>query len=140
MPEKDSPETTFEKINPQTMELEVGIRSLRNITIYPLSMADQLRATDLIAQAMQGFVQKEGMEDTEFIAFAMELIKANLAKIIGMAVDEDGEKLLEELSNPQGMALVEAIFEMNYASISGNVQSLAEKVKKLFPSARQSLQ
>ena len=136
MPEKD--ESRMEKLNPQVMELEIGVRNLRNITIYPLSMADQLKTTDLITQALQGFVDKGDMKDEVFVGFAIELIKSNLGKILSMATDEEGGKLLEDLTNLQGMELVEMIFDMNYASIEGNVKSLAGKVKKLFPSARLS--
>lgn len=140
MPENDKMGETLDTLNPQSVGVEVGVRSLRTITLYPLSMADQLKTTDLIAKALEGFVGRGDMGDMAFVSFCLELIKENLAKILGMVTDEDGEKLLQELTNPQGMQIVEHIFDMNYGSIAKNVQSLAEKTKKLFPSARRSQQ
>lgn len=135
MPEKKK--TDNEKLNPQIANATIGVRNLRTITIYPLSMADQLRTTDLISQALQQFVLKGDLQDIAFVSFVVELIKENLAKILEMTTDEEGDKLLQDMTNVQAMELAEMIWDMNYGSIAKNVKGLAEKVKSLFPSARQ---
>ena len=38
-------------LNPQIVDVEIGIRSLRKITLYPLSVTDQLKMSDLITKA-----------------------------------------------------------------------------------------
>ncbi len=44
------------KINPQIMEIEIGIREMRKIKIYPLSMSDQLGLTNMISTAIAAHV------------------------------------------------------------------------------------
>lgn len=140
MPEKEKVMEEFESLNPQAVVVGIGVRSLRNITIYPLSLADQLKMTDLIAKALEGVVERESLGEVAMVSFVLEVIKENVGKILSMATDEKEEDLLAELTNPQLVVIVEHIFDMNYASIAKNVKSLAEKAKSLFPSARQSQQ
>jgi hypothetical protein len=139
-PEKSKDVEMFDALNPQAVDTQIGVRSLRTIKVYPLSMADQLRTTDLIAKAMEGFVVRGEEGDAAFVGYILELIKGNLAEILSMATDEDGGELLKEITNPQAVRIAEHIFDMNYGSIVKNVQSLVEKTKSLFPSARQSQQ
>ena len=137
MPEKKLVDRNAE-LNPQITDIKVGIRDLRTIKIYPLSMADQLSLTDILTIGMQEFVERGDVEDIAFVGTVIQLIKDNLARIIEMVSDEKGEDTLKDLSNPQAMELAELIFDMNFGSLGKNVQSLAEKARKLFLSARQS--
>jgi len=98
------PEIKTDKINPQIADLEIGIRNLRTIKIYPLSLGDQLEMTDLITETVQRFfASREDMEkedDIEFVQFFVNLLKDNLDKILGLIADED---ILKELSNLQAV-------------------------------------
>ena len=61
---KKEPEIVKEytdRLNPQVADVEVGVRNLRKIQIYPLSVADQLATTDLITEAIAGFMRKDEM-------------------------------------------------------------------------------
>ena len=127
------------KINPQAVEIEIGIRSLRNIIIYPLSIADQMKMTDLIAKAIAAFfeVEQDGLDEEkktmEFVSFIIELIKDNIGRILSFVTDEnDQDKLLGELTNGQLILIAEIIFITNFESISKNAVSLFKKVKNLF--------
>jgi hypothetical protein len=137
MPEKSLVDRNI-KLNPQVAETEVGIRNLRIIKIYPLSMADQLSLTDVITKGLQEFVEQGNQEDIAFVAAVIQLIKDNLANILTMVSDEKGEEIMKELTNPQALQIADLIFDMNFGSLGKNAQSLAEKVRNLFPSARQS--
>lgn len=132
------PET--KKLNPQIAEVEIGIRNLRTIKIYPLSLADQLKSTDLIAKSLQKFFNRDANDiaDLEFVNFLVTLIQENMGKILTMASDEDGEKLLSDLSNAQASSLAVLLYEMNFEVAGKNVASLAEKIKKWLPSTRPS--
>lgn len=44
-------------LNPQIRTTEIGIKSLRTITIYPLSLADQFNVSDIIAEGMLAYQQ-----------------------------------------------------------------------------------
>jgi hypothetical protein len=133
------------KLNPQITDTEIGVRELRKITIYPLSMADQLKMTDLITEALQKFFEssssfEETETDIEFVNFIVGLIRENLGEILGLATDEVGADLLKDLTNVQASEIAEIIFTVNYETVIKNCQSLIGKVKELFPSMRQSVQ
>jgi len=128
-------ENEQKKINPQITEIEIGIREMRKIKIYPLSMSDQLKLTGLISTAVAAQVAKEEGGDIAIVAFIVELVKENLGRILTMVTGED-DKLLEEVSNLQAAAISEVVYEMNYGIVVKNFKSLFEKVMTLFPSER----
>ena len=137
MPEKSLVDRNT-KLNPQVAETEIGIRNLRTIKIYPLSMADQLKLTDVITKGLQEFVEEGNDEDMAVVSAIVQLIKDNLADILTMVSDEEGTEILKDLTNPQALGIAELIFDMNFGSLGKNAQSLAGKIRNLFPSARQS--
>jgi len=130
-------ENEQKKLNPQIMDVEIGIRELRSIKIYPLSMSDQLKLTDLISTALAAqFAKDDGWQELEIVAFIVNLMKENLNRILTMVSDEDGDKLLAEISNLQAAAIAEAVYETNYGIVAKNFKSLFGKLSTLFPSER----
>jgi hypothetical protein len=133
MPEK-------RKLNPQIASLEIGIRNLRTIKIYPLSFGDQLEMTDLITETIQKFIEARGdklrEDNVEFVQFIIDLLRKNLSKIIKLISDEENT-LLKEITNVQVVDMVNKIYEMNYEESIKNAQSLFEKIKPMFQSTGQ---
>ncbi len=131
------------RLNPQIKDVEIGIRNLRSIKIYPLSVSDQLTATNLVTSALQVFMTNKDVKNNDllFVAFMLEQIRTNASEILKMVLDENEnpESVLKETSNEQMMVIVKAIYEVNYESLSKNVKSLLEK-KKESVSERQSQQ
>ena len=137
------------KLNPQICSIEVGRKTLKEVTIYPLSLTDQFRTTDLISDLVTktvAFLEKtktseETSEEAINIAVIQEIassIEANLAKILDFVVDS-GEKIdLDDLTNLQFSELADLIFDVNYAGAVGNFQGLVSKVKTLLQSTRPS--
>ncbi|HDZ15568.1 hypothetical protein LCGC14_1083020 [marine sediment metagenome] len=134
--------TENQKINPQVTTIEIGVRNLRSITIYPLSLGDQLEMSDIISNTLGSFFQLEDQSEMALASFVLELIQSNLEKIIGLVIeeDEDVKKIMKELSNVQTVGVSTLIFEMNYEAASKNVRSLFKKVKSTFLSERPSPQ
>lgn len=130
-PTSQPPET--KKLNPQITDFEVGICDLRKIKIYPLSLGDQLELSDLIKQTLQAFFQVE--DDNEesleaFMTFALNLIKENITKVLKLiALDDDPDVVLKELSNKQVEDLGLLIYKINFESLK-NLKSLFEKLTK----------
>ncbi len=131
------------RLNPQIKDVEIGIRNLRSIKIYPLSVSDQLTATNLVTSALQVFMTNKDVKNNDllFVAFMLEQIRTNASEILKMVLDEteSPEAVLKDMSNEQMMVIVKAIYEVNYESLSKNVKSLLEK-KKESVSERQSQQ
>lgn len=125
-------------LNPQIVEVTIGIRVLRQIKLYPLSMADQLTLTSLIVETIQKlFAEKEG-SNIEFANTLRLLISDNLGKIMTYVTDE-GEVLLKDISNSQACDIAEQIYEVNYEILEKKVMSLLNRVKKgfLLPKSQQ---
>ena len=128
----------IEALNPQIAEIEIGVRSLKKITIYPLSLSDQLEMTDLITETMTAFFNKEGQTDIEFVTFMVDLIKNNLSKLLGRCSDMDGADIIKYISNLQATQLADLLFEVNYKDALKNVIGLREKIKGVLPSQKLS--
>jgi len=128
------PENENAKLNPQITDVEIGIRNLRKITIYPLSMGDQLKLTDMIIKALTAQVEKAGSTALS-VAFIVNVIHENIGKILGMVSDEE-ESVLDELTNSQALEIAEILFDVNYGSVAKNFKSLSEKLAGLFQSGR----
>ena len=131
-------------LNPQIVDIEIGIRTLRKITIYPLSTTDQFKMSDLITKALQKFflrgdksTKSKDEDDMEFVAFLIGLIRKNIVKVFELICDEEHPgKLLDDISNLQLSNIVKTIYEVNYEEPGKNVESLVDQVKNLFQSGR----
>jgi hypothetical protein len=163
-----SPENDHNRLNPTIQKQFIGAREMREITLYPMSVADQLKMTNLIAQAIGAVIEAretvEGMGDIEVVAMAVGFVRENLSQVLELVMDEeelypDGKpqkplpvkgqrkkkkdepttpKILEELTNTQVTEIATKIYDMNYATAIKNVKSLVERVQGLSLSTRPS--
>lgn len=147
------------KLNPQITTVEVGIKSLREVTIYPLSLADQTKTARILAKAFQEIMGRlasfgeedeisegevsegevsEGeslasmakqLSDIDVLEFISSVIEGNLEVVLGLVVDKNEKILMEELTNEQFYRLVEIIYEVNYESTSKNFVALVKRAK-----------
>jgi hypothetical protein len=124
-------------LNPQITTTVIGIRSLREINIYPLSMADQLEVTDLVAGAIKGYIMEGDQSELGVATFVAEAIKQNMTLLLEKATDE-GKEVLSEITNVQATEIAEIVYEVNYESIVGKVRSLVEKIQSQFQSPKLS--
>lgn len=125
------------KMNPQISTVEVGIKSLREVFIYPLSVSDQFQLTDVITGVIQEVagLEDDGGDDMIVISIAINAIKTNLAKILEFVLDANETISYDELTNTQLMEIVDIIFETNYEGLIKNLKRLQEKARILWSSA-----
>jgi len=123
-----------ERLNPQITDVEIGIRNLRKIKVYPLSMSDQLKLTDMVTKSATEQMAK-GSGDIAIVSFVLQLIQENLSKIITMVTDEKAD-VLEDMSNSQAVEFADVLFEVNYGAVVKNFKSLSKKLTGLFQSER----
>lgn len=130
------------KLNPQIKTVEVGIKSLREVTIYPLSMSDQFKLTDIIVELFKEFTSFDelDLDETQVVEKGVGLIKDNLETILSVVTDEKESISFDELTNTQFSELATLLYEVNYEEMLGNLKSLIERVKKIvqLPSKGQS--
>jgi len=121
-------------MNPDITTVKVGVRKLKEITIYPLSIASQLSATELIGEIVAKFASFEDVAEAEVVQIFLDILKDNVGKLLAFVTDEKID--LEELTNPQLEAIVNVIYDCNYRGIVKNSKDLIEKAKPLVASMR----
>jgi len=126
------------KINPQIVNVFIGSRNLRKIKIYPLSMGDQIKVTDLVESVLSQIGSDD--EEIQSIAFIVEFIKNNIGEVIQYVVDEKAEELLKEVTNMQIVEIANIIWKINYEEVLKNAVSLFNEAQNPFLSKRPSQQ
>jgi len=123
------------ELNPQVTVVTVGTKKLREVTIYPLSMADQFKMTDMLVSAFNEFsaVAKKKKTDAAIVASAIKIIEDNLQDILKLVVDESESVTFDDLTNTQFSDLIDLVYEVNYAPAIKKLQSLVSKVKAVLP-------
>lgn len=142
MDDKNEQLVTMDAINPQIAKCPLGIKKLRQITIYPLSVRDQMNLSGIIVEGISEFY-KDGEEksDVQVAVFVSEFIKNKLEDILKFVVDEEevGDcDVFAEMTNLQAVMIVEVIFNINYGNIVKKVKDLIKTAKGAFLSTRSS--
>lgn len=123
-------------LNPEIMTVKVGRRDLRNLTLYPLSLADEKKLSKMLKEMLAGFFNRGDQSPMGFISYVVDAITENLPRILSLtALDEEKpDALLKDITNAQIAQIASAIYDANFGCIPKNLGSLNEKLAKLFPS------
>jgi hypothetical protein len=113
-------------MNPRVRVVDVGTRTLRKITLYPLSLSDQLKLKEIVIHNIQLYLAQTDTEFSPKAVVAMaELVQENLPKVLAILFpDENVEKLISELDNHQLSKIIEFVYEDNYRGPAKNLSSL----------------
>jgi len=128
--------TKTNKMNPDITTSDIGIINLRTITIYPLSVANQLDATDLIIKVVNGMSSLDKIDDEAVVKTFIDLVGDNIQKILNMVTSEAEVIDFAELTNTQLLEIVQKIYEINYKDVSKNLKDLIQKMQPLLASMR----
>ena len=119
------------RVNPRIVDVEIGIRSLRKIKVYPLSMHDQKELTKKIDVILKSiFSESKGAKSKEdnnliMVSKAVKAIEDNIEPIFKFVLpDENIPKLMKELDNNQLSQIIEIVYNTNYKTPVKNVMSL----------------
>ena len=129
--------TPENKLNPQITDVDVGVRDLRTVKIYPLSLKDEKLFAEMFQETLQKYFASpidDGDEEAiaSFIGYILKLIEENFIKILGLVTDEDGQVLFDSMTGMQASQVVMAIYRTNFEDPLKNAESLLNKVKTLF--------
>ncbi len=121
------------QLNPQNEEMYIGVRTLRKVTVYPLSLADQLKMTDVIIEAVHqcSLMDKDNLKDADIVGAMLGVIKSNLGVFLECIFDPEDAVTFEDITNEQFSDLVMLVFSMNYESSIKKFQTLTQRVKGL---------
>lgn len=116
-------------LNPSVRTTTIGVRTMREIKIYPLSIGEQKNLTDLIMEGLSLFQQvKDPETDTSSGLMIIGMIVDNITKILGHVTDE-GEGVINDVTNDQAMEIAELVYEMNYGGIKKKFQEFMKRIK-----------
>jgi hypothetical protein len=137
------------KINPKCRKVEIGVREIKTITIWPMSLADELSFSETILGLMGEYSEIEekkveqenkekGTEDIEgkLALFIVTAIKENLLELLALVADE--KVSLSDIDNEQFMDICDIIFEMNFDGAVGKGVRLLKRIKSMFLQKTQS--
>jgi len=124
-----------QRLNPQIKTIDVGVRHLRSVKVYPLSVSDQFSLTEKLAGSINEIVGTDlrGMSEVDAVKNIQAIINTNLGIILGYVCDEEDSPRMEELTNQQLSEIVNVIFEVNYEGLIKNLKDLFERGRALFP-------
>jgi len=117
----------------ETREMEVGIKNLKKITIYPLSFAAQKKFAGKIAELIEEFSKQAEDDESstlKMVNLIIGLLEENIVEISNLVTEDDID--LENVTNDQILDLCTNIYEMNYEGAGKKVKKLMENVKSLW--------
>lgn len=118
------------KINPQISIVEVGVRELRAVTIYPLSMADQKKLVKILSTTVNRAADKaKKLTDAAMIEFIVSAITDNLQDILALILDPADKIAEEELTNVQLADIADTIYVANFEYAIKKFKALIQTVK-----------
>lgn len=118
--------------NKKIKQIEVGVRELRKVYVYPLSMQDQFDLVDRLSEVIQevgGNLNMETITNEEALTFMQNLIKDNLMVALEYVTDEDERPTLKELTNDQFFEFVDIIFSVNFEDAIKNFKDLFQRAR-----------
>jgi len=125
------------KMNPNIKKAEVGLREIREVKLYPLSVADQFKTTAVIKETTKE-IDFETATNQEIASSIVDIIQDKLDEIIKLVTDPQDTFTLEEIDAVQLTDIVNKIYEANFEGAVKNVKSLFDKIKESFQLKRSS--
>jgi hypothetical protein len=126
-----TPEETRENINPQVREVQIGIRTLRTIKIYPLSLGHQFKLSTIITDIFKRVSEDNDKSDARFFSVMVEAVFANFSKVMSYVALDEGDcgKMADEVTNDQITAILTHLYKDNYEGPVKNAMSLFTAAK-----------
>ena len=115
-------------------KLSYGIRKVKTLDVWPLSIGDQGVLIQRIDEDMRKFFGGETGADgdsvvsnADFAMFGVKLLRENLKEIVRLVTgkeESEVDSILSDTTNKQADALIQIVWEENYADIIKNRKGL----------------
>lgn len=115
-------------------KLSYGIRKVKTLDVWPLSIGDQGVLIQRIDEDMRKFFGRETGADgdsvvsnADFAMFGVKLLRENLKEIVRLVTGKEEseiDQILSDMTNKQADALIQIVWEENYADIIKNRKGL----------------
>jgi hypothetical protein len=136
--------TDEKRLNPDIRVITYGKKEMKDLTLYPLSIGDQFKVTDMITMVVQQLVSgtREGqLNDLVFMTAVMQALETNLGKILSLIADipeDESKEIVNTLTNTQLLDIVESVWAVDYEPALKKGKNLFERGKSVFGSRRLS--
>lgn len=116
----------MEKLNPPKRIVKIGIKEFEPLTIYPLSIADQLSLADKVDELLKK-IPFDSKDDITLILILKGFIEENFQEILGLIIGGGATKsLMKKITNDQLCEIVDAVIEMNYMNVKKKLGALMD--------------
>ena len=80
-------------LNPRKREVQVGIRELHTVSIWPLSFGDEMEVTDSFIEIINKFLAAKDLDKTEilFVTVLIDVVKKNIHRFLKFVTDYENE-------------------------------------------------
>ncbi|MFA5394420.1 MAG: hypothetical protein WC346_00190 [Methanogenium sp.] len=132
------------RINPDIRKIEYGKKDLKELTLYPLSIGDQFKVTNIITEVVQTLVAGSAsgqLNDLAFMTAVIQALEKNIGEVLVLIAEispEEAEEIINSLTNIQLMSIVESVWDVDYEPALKKGKDLFERGKNVFNSRRSS--
>ncbi len=123
------------KMNPRIRKVDVGVRELKSIQIYPLSIKDQTNLVEFFTSLMDKFfgeMRDKQFSNAEFFSYIAETITENIPEFMKFVTEEDVD--IDNLTNHQLSEIIKIVYTDNFEEPGKNIQGLLTNLKGvMFP-------
>ncbi len=130
--------TDAKRINPDIRNITYGKKELKELTLYPLSIGDQFKVTDVITSVVQKLVagtKENQLDDFVFMSAIINALEDNLGKVLELIADiseDEVKNILQDITNSQLVDIVESVWSVDYEPALKKGKSLFERGKSVF--------
>ena len=131
-----------QKLNPQIQDVYIGVKDLRKVILYPMSMADQKKFGVIFQKGLEEYFKrttdKEEISKEDILPFIVDMKKVisdnllEILKIVSDLRDADIDKFFGEATSLQVTEIINKVVEANFEEPLKNLQSLFEKGMDLY--------
>lgn len=143
------PEKKKSNANPRIAKLEIGIREIREVKIYPLSIHDEFEMISIVKDVFSKIsddkspqvtdtsktkkrksspTRKKEKSGFDFLEVLAGELRNNFTEVISLITDPEDKVTLKELDNDQFADLVRLIYTMNFKESSKKLKDLFKEV------------
>ena len=136
--------TDEKRLNPDIRIITYGKKELNDLTLYPLSIGDQFKVTDIVTSVVQKLVAGAAsgqLSDYVFMSSVISALQENLGKVLTLISDiseEEAAKVIDTMTNSQLVDVVESVWAVDYEPALKKGKNLFERGKSVFGSKRLS--
>lgn len=143
------PENKKSNANPRIAKLEIGIREIREVEIYPLSIHDEFEMISIVKDVFSKIsedsspqiidtskskkrksspTKKKEKSGFDFLEIIAGELRDNFTEVISLITDPEDKVTLKEIDNDQFSDLVRLIYTMNFKDSSKKLKDLFKEV------------